>query len=96
MLEHEELRDRKPSKFLRHLNTLAGTTVPKTLWLGQLPTHMQAILATHTEDRLEEVAEQADRIHEIERKTQVFEAMTPANTAQEAQIKALCRQMANK
>src|SRR5436309_6875147 len=38
LLEHEELGDRKLSQFLRHLKTLAGTTVPnellRTLWLG--------------------------------------------------------------
>ncbi|KMQ91745.1 hypothetical protein RF55_8347 [Lasius niger] len=64
LLEHEELGDRKPSQFLRHLSTLAGTTVPddllQTLWLGRLPTQMQAILATRNHDKLEDVAEQAD------------------------------------
>jgi hypothetical protein len=69
LLEHEELGDRKPSQFLRHLSTLAGTTVSgellRTLWLGRLPSSMQAILATRTEDRLEDIAEQADRIHEV-------------------------------
>ncbi|XP_070156747.1 uncharacterized protein [Polyergus mexicanus] len=49
LLEHEELGDRKPSQFLRHLKTLAGITVSdellRTLWLGRLPTQMQAILA---------------------------------------------------
>ena len=69
LLEHEELGDRKPSQFLRHLQTLAGATVPdeliRTLWLGRLPSQMQVILATRTEDRLSEVADQADRIHEV-------------------------------
>ncbi|XP_070172276.1 uncharacterized protein [Polyergus mexicanus] len=50
LLEHEELGDRKPSQFLRHLTTMAGTTVSdeqlRTLWLGRLPPQMQAILAT--------------------------------------------------
>lgn len=31
LLEHEELGDRKPSQFLRHLATLAGTTVSREL-----------------------------------------------------------------
>ncbi|XP_032674655.1 uncharacterized protein LOC116845724 [Odontomachus brunneus] len=69
LLEHEELGDRKPSQFLRHLRTLAGTIVPeqllRTLWLGRLPAQMQVILATRAQDRLEEVAEQADRIQEV-------------------------------
>ncbi|XP_032689869.1 uncharacterized protein LOC116853105 [Odontomachus brunneus] len=69
LLEHEEMGDRKPSQFLRNLRTLAGNAVPeqllRTLWLGRLPTTMQAILATRTQDRLEDVAEQADRIQEV-------------------------------
>ncbi|XP_018358448.1 PREDICTED: uncharacterized protein LOC108758143 [Trachymyrmex cornetzi] len=69
LLEREELGDRKPSQFLRHLSTLAGTAVSKellrTLWLGRLPSQMQAILATRSEDRLKDIAEQADRIHEV-------------------------------
>jgi len=69
LLEREELGDRKPSQFLRHLSTLAGSAVPteliRTLWLGRLPAQIQAILATRTEDRLEDVADQADRIYEI-------------------------------
>ncbi|XP_029667277.1 uncharacterized protein LOC115237978 [Formica exsecta] len=69
LLEHEKLRDRKPSQFLRHLKTLAGITVSdellRTLSLGQLPMQMQAILAMRAQDKLEDVAEQADRIHEI-------------------------------
>jgi len=68
LLEREELGDRKPSQFLRHLSTLAGSTVPseliRTLWLGRLPAQIQAILATRTEDRLEDIADQADRIYE--------------------------------
>ena len=49
LLEHEEIGDRKPSQFLRHLQGLAGNTVTdevlRTLWMGRLPAAMQAILA---------------------------------------------------
>jgi len=69
LLEYEEFGDRKPSQFLRRLSTLAGSIVPteliRTLWLRRLPAQMQAILATRKEDRLEAVADQADRIYEI-------------------------------
>ncbi|XP_072755773.1 uncharacterized protein [Anoplolepis gracilipes] len=69
LLEHEELGDRRPSQFLRHLQTLAGTTVSdellRTLWLGRLPQQTQAILATRADEDLNSVAEQADKIHEI-------------------------------
>ncbi|XP_070158995.1 uncharacterized protein [Polyergus mexicanus] len=101
LLEREELGDRRPSQFLRHLSTLAGTTVPnellRTLWLGRLPQHMQAILATRNNDNLEEVAEQADRIHEIgNNKALVFatSAETTNKKPWEEQIQALSRQVA--
>lgn len=100
LLEHEELGDRKPSQFLRHLNALAGTTVSgellRTLWLGRLPTQMQAILATRTEDDLDDVAEQADRIYEVGHKSVVLATTAPtANQSPwEAQIEALGKQVA--
>ena len=69
LLEHEEIGDRKPSQFLRHLKSLAGASVPdhliRTLWLGRLPANMQAILASRANDDLQSVADQADRIAEI-------------------------------
>uniref|UniRef100_A0A6P7HA55 Uncharacterized protein LOC114348116 n=1 Tax=Diabrotica virgifera virgifera TaxID=50390 RepID=A0A6P7HA55_DIAVI len=47
LLEHEELGDPRPFEFLRHLQSLAGTTVPdnivRSLWLGRLPSSTQAI-----------------------------------------------------
>ena len=103
LLEHEELGDRKPSQFLRHLQTLAGATVPdellRTLWLGRLPTHMQVILATRTEDRLSEVAVQTDRIHEVTGTTvtTVAAASTEKNEAPKslkAQVRELTEQVA--
>ncbi|XP_011699190.1 PREDICTED: uncharacterized protein LOC105456671 [Wasmannia auropunctata] len=102
LLEHEEIGDRKLSQFLRHLSTLAGDTVSKellrTLWLGRLPQNMQAILATRSEDKLEDVAEQADRIHELSHKTFVLATSTqaPAENKKpwELQIAALSRQVA--
>lgn len=68
LLEHEEIGDRTPSQFLRHLRNLAGTTVPdnflQTLWLNRLPSSMQAILATQSGVELNKVAELADKINE--------------------------------
>ncbi|XP_020299108.1 uncharacterized protein LOC109863283 [Pseudomyrmex gracilis] len=109
LLEQEELGDRKPSQFLRHLQTLAGTTVSdrllRTLWLGRLPSQVQAILATRAEDELSSVAEQADRIHEISNRAVVLattphaaaavatQATTTATTTT-CQIKALTKQVA--
>ena len=101
LLEQEEIGDRKPSQFLRHLRTLAGMSVPgellRTLWLGRLPAQTQAILATRGHDDLEEVAEQADRIHEIGNRAVVLAttaSSTNTPTSMEAQIEALRGQVA--
>jgi len=103
LLEHEELGDRKPSQFLRHLSTLAGSTVTgellRTLWLGRLPSSMQAILATRTDDRLEDIAEQADRIHEVNQSKALVLATTasttkPMQNTWEQQIEKLTKQVA--
>ncbi|XP_076238632.1 uncharacterized protein LOC143181858 [Calliopsis andreniformis] len=68
LLEHEEIGDRKPSQFLRHLRGLAGTAVPdsvlRTLWMGRLPQGMQVVLATQRDVELDKVAELADAIAE--------------------------------
>jgi len=99
LLEHEELGDRKPSQFLRHLSTLAGTTVSgellRTLWLGRLPPQMQTILATRADDDLTNVAEQADRIYEVSNKSLVL-ATTSQTTATHAtsSVEELSKQVA--
>lgn len=79
LLEHEEIGDRKPSQFLRHLRELAGTSMDdnilRTLWVGRLPTSMQIILATQKDVELEKVAELADTIAEsLSPRAQVNEA----------------------
>ncbi|XP_071573357.1 uncharacterized protein [Temnothorax nylanderi] len=99
LLELEEFGDRKPSQFLRHLRTLAGENVPdsllRTLWLGRLPTQMQMVLATRTEDPLNSVAEQADRIHEMTNKAVVAATAAPATKESlEVNIQALTKQVA--
>lgn len=69
LLIHEELGDRKPSAFLRHLQSLAGPGVPedfvRTIWTSRLPTSLQAIIASQVATSLEAVAELADRVLEI-------------------------------
>lgn len=65
----EELGDRRPTQFLRHLKSLAGetpdTVMLKQLWLTRLPNHVQAILTSHSELALEKLAELADSIMEV-------------------------------
>ncbi|XP_076380676.1 uncharacterized protein LOC143261933 [Megalopta genalis] len=68
LLESEEIGDRKPSQFLRHLRGLAGNNVSdsvlRTLWMGRLPNSMQVILATQKDAEMDKVADLADAIAE--------------------------------
>ncbi|XP_050508079.1 uncharacterized protein LOC126885539 [Diabrotica virgifera virgifera] len=96
LLEHEELGDRRPSQFLRHLQSLAGTTVPdnivRSLWLGRLPASTQAILATQAKASLDAVAELADTISEaIAPRAQISEA----SNARENTIEKLTAELAD-
>lgn len=70
LLSDEELGDRKPSQFLRHLRSLAGTALSddniiRQLWLRRLPQQAQAILAAQADLNLEKVSELADKIVEL-------------------------------
>lgn len=69
LLVHEQLGDRKPSQFLRHLQHLAGPDIPedflKTIWTSRLPTGMQPIIASQPTLSLDALAELADRINDI-------------------------------
>ncbi|GFX52833.1 retrovirus-related Pol polyprotein from transposon opus [Trichonephila clavipes] len=70
LLTGEELGDRKPSELLRTMNRRAAShNVPKELmlklFLQQLPTAVQTILASITPITVEKVAEVADRILEV-------------------------------
>lgn len=66
---HEEMGDRRPSQFLRHLRDLAGPSVAddilRTLWTGRLPTALQTVVALQSKLPLDDIAELADRVHEI-------------------------------
>lgn len=54
LLNDEELDDRKPSQFLRHLQNLAGTSgasdFVKTLWTNRLPVNIQTVIASQISD----------------------------------------------
>ena len=69
LLTHEELGDRKPSQFLRHLQHLTGPKVPeeflRTIWSSRLPANIKSIIASQVSARLEELADLADRIHDV-------------------------------
>ncbi|XP_037303419.1 uncharacterized protein LOC119193794 [Manduca sexta] len=70
LLMHEELGDRKPSRFLRHLQSLAGSDVPddflKTIWISRLPYGIQTVLAGQPgTTSLEDLADLADRVNDL-------------------------------
>lgn len=69
LLMHEELGDRKPSQFFRHLQHLAGPAVPeeflKTLWSSRLPSNVQTIVASQADLPMDKMADLADKVHEI-------------------------------
>jgi hypothetical protein len=78
LLEHEEIGDRKPSAFLRHLRTLAGESVSddflKTLWRNRLPSTMQAILTSQDASSLEDLSRLADKLNEVTPRAHVASA----------------------
>ena len=93
LILEEELGDRKPSQFLRHLRFLAGTAVQdslvKTLWLQRLPVHVQEILQTQAELTVDALAATADKILEVQpsnchRSVNVDEVNTSLNQRLEA------------
>lgn len=70
LMMHEELGDRKPSQFLRHLQGLAGTSVTdefmKTMWINRLPHGIQTVLAGQpVTANLEALADLADRANDL-------------------------------
>ncbi|XP_047027191.1 uncharacterized protein LOC124635355 [Helicoverpa zea] len=70
LLIHEELGDRRPSQFLRHLQNLAGpagaSDFVKSLWTNRLPQNIQTVIASQIADLpVEKLAEIADRVYEI-------------------------------
>lgn len=68
LLELEEIGDRKPSQFLRHLRNLASNQVTddmlKTIWLSHLPHFIQPALAGREDISLDQLADIADVIRD--------------------------------
>ncbi|XP_046409243.1 uncharacterized protein LOC124174189 [Ischnura elegans] len=78
LIEREEMGDRKPAQFLRHLRSLAGTSVPneflRALRIARLPAHLPPILTTQEGMPLDKLAELADRVFEVTPRPQVATA----------------------
>lgn len=105
LLMHEELGDRKPSQFLRHLQDLAGPESPTdfliTLWSSRLPQNVQTVIASQTDLHIDRLAELADKVHEIAPTTpQVASTSTSQadsssnNSTLQQQISELTKQVA--
>lgn len=88
LLTHEELGDRKASQFLRHLQDLAGPSVPeeflRTIWSNRLPRSIQTVLASQPSQDLEQLADLADRIQEISAPGNVAAASASSSRAEPA------------
>jgi hypothetical protein len=97
-LTHQEMGDRTPSQFLRHLRNLAPDvpdSILRSIWSRRLPHNVQAILASQREGDLNTAARYADRIIEAS-PTQTFAnfASTTDSTALLQRIDDLSRQIA--
>lgn len=74
LMIHEEMGDRKPSQFLRHLRSLGGKNVTdefiRSIWIDRLPTPLQPIIASRqSESGLDDIADLADRIFDVSHPT---------------------------
>lgn len=83
LISEEELGDRRPSQFLRHLRSLAGSALSdenilRELWLRRLPQQVQAILVSQAELSLDKLSELGDKVMEIAGPKQVFSCATLA------------------
>ena len=80
---HEEIGDRKPSHFLRHLTQDLPDDFLRTFWASRLLPHVvQAILAGQTEDSLDSASHLADRVCEVAQPTTSSVSLSvPDNTA---------------
>lgn len=102
LLNDEELGDRKPSQFLRHLQNLAGQSGAsdfiKTLWTSRLPLNIQTVIASQISDlSVDKLAELADKVYDIAPMTpQVASTSSTslANNGMAKQISELTRQVA--
>lgn len=93
-----ELGDKRPSQLLNEMTSLGGTTVPKellkTLWMQRLPTHIQSVLTTSS-DEIDNLVKMADKIAEINQPSN-FVAVTTSTASEDLAetVKQLARDVA--
>lgn len=89
LLQDVDLGDKRPSVLLRQMQDLAGIRLPdsllKSLWLQRLPTQMQAILTTSSED-LNKLAIMADKIADVTSFNEVNATQLKSNTADNTSV----------
>lgn len=87
VLTQEDIGDRKPSQYLRHLRSKVDVgTIPdnllRTLWSSRLPQQVKAVIASQNEMSLDAVADLADRVFDaIMPTTQVSAVDLPRGVA---------------
>lgn len=83
VLSSQELGDRKPSQFLRHLITMADGGVSdeflRSMWMTRLPAHVQPYLISQTNATLENLADLADKICEATTPAAPFQVAATSN-----------------
>lgn len=101
LLDGEEIGDRTPSQFLRHLKALVpgvDEDVLKAKWLSALPKDTRAILALQTNTTLENLGASADKLHEILQGMYVSSVSKSTNNSNDVdivqQISDLTKQLA--
>lgn len=84
LLQTEEIGDRKPSQFLRHLQSLSGNSVDnqllRSIWTSRMPKEIQPLLAIFKKSTLDELAEAADEAIQTMRGSRTTIASTKIST----------------
>ncbi|CAH4034235.1 unnamed protein product [Pieris brassicae] len=87
LLTHEDIGDRKPSQFLRHLQNLAGPEIPddfiRSIWSSRLPTNIQVIIASQPKSSLDSLASLADAVTDVMCQPQINHVASPHNEIKE-------------
>ncbi|XP_063635186.1 uncharacterized protein LOC134805926 [Cydia splendana] len=98
LLQHEEIGDRKPTDFLRHLKDLAGPHMPeefiRTIWTSRLPPNVQTVVAFQPTLDLDTLAGLADKVVDVAQPSYKVASTSSGvpGTALEQRVEELTRQ----
>lgn len=97
LLEKEQIGDRKPSSFLRHLRSLAGPAFPdqllRSIWSSRLPRQVQLMLTTQKQQDISDIADLADQLIELTN-VEVCQLSPPSSSNNDALLLSLQEQVA--